>query len=94
MYHANTNNYLHHRAGVYPPALNCVLTIYVFQKLLPRIFVGNKVEGALLSSYVVVANDVTAVQIANVTQPSGQFYEGLIGCICKLAGFVRVADFN
>ena len=94
MYHANTNTYLHHRAGVYPPALNCVLTIYVFQKLLPRIFVGNKVEGTLFSGNVVVSDQIIAVQIADIKEPSGQFYKRLIARICELAGLVRVADFN
>lgn len=54
----------------------------------------NKVQRTLLTGYVIVANGVTAIQIADFTQPSGQFYEGLIGCVCKLAGFVWVAYFN
>lgn len=43
---------------------------------------------------VLVADYIVAVQITDFTQPSGQFYQGLIGCICKFTGFVRVADFD
>lgn len=94
MYHANTNNYLHHRAGVYPPALKYVSTSYIFQELLPRIFVGDKVERALLSGYVIVPDHIVAVQITDIEEPSSELYQGLIACVGELAGLVRVADFD
>lgn len=70
------------------------LSSNILLELLPCTLMRNKVERTLLSGYVVVANDVIATHIANLTQPCGQFYEGLIGCVCKLTGFIRVADFN
>ena len=68
-------------------------SVYGLQEFLPSILMDNKVEGTLLSGYVIVANDVTAVQITDFTQPNSQFYKGLIRRVSKLAGFVRVADF-
>ena len=54
----------------------------------------HKIERTLFSGNVVVSDHIIAVQIADIKEPSGQFYEGLIGCVCKLAGCVRVADFD
>ena len=54
----------------------------------------HEIQRTLFSGDVIVANDVTAIQITGFTKPSGQFYKGLIACICKLAGLVRVADFD
>ena len=67
-----------------PPALKYTLSIYIFQELFPRIFVGHEVKRALFPGYVIVTNDIVAVQITDFTQPSGQFYEGLIACVGEL----------
>ena len=55
---------------------------------------GDEIERTLLTGYVIVANDVTAVQITDFTQPSGQFYEGLVACVSELAGCIQMADFD
>ena len=83
-------------ALVYTQALLAPLQLVcnIAFELFPRILMGNKIKRTLLSGYVIVANDIVTIQIAYFTQPSGQFYQGLIGCICKLARFVRVADFD
>ena len=69
-------------------------SVYDLQEFLPSILMDNKVEGTLLSGYVIVANDVAAIQITDFTQPNSQLYQGLIACVGELTGLVRVADFN
>ena len=67
---------------------------YVSFELLPDIFVGYKIEWALFSRDVVMADDVAFIQAANITKPCGQLYQGFVCGICEFTGSVRVADLD
>lgn len=54
----------------------------------------DEIKRTLFSGDVIVANDIVAIQVAGFTQPCGQFYVGLVGCIGELPGIIRVADFD
>ena len=74
--------------------LPLLYSLYISLKLLPSILVGHEIKRTFLSGNVIVSDHIVAVQITDFTQPNSQFYKGLIRRVSKLAGFVRVADFN